>query len=168
MRPSSFMNAVAENNTTGPVLLFDGECGLCNRVVRLLLRFDTRAQLRFAPLQGASAQAFLRAHGLQADDFETLVFVPHWRNEGPADSSPLPRTNSQPDEKEFLLRTDGVIAALRLCGGAGRLLGDALALFPRPLRDAGYRFVARVRYRIFGPWRACPLPRPEWAARFLT
>ena len=48
----------------GPVLLFDGTCGLCNRCVRLLLRLDRRARLHFAPLQSAPAQAYLRTHGL--------------------------------------------------------------------------------------------------------
>ena len=88
--------------------------------------------------------------------FDTLVFVSDWsRRDDPGAG--------------FLLRTAGVIAALRSSGdGAGRLLADLLAIFPAPLRDAGYRFVARVRYRVFGPWRACPLPRPEWAARFLA
>jgi predicted DCC family thiol-disulfide oxidoreductase YuxK len=40
---------------TGPVLFFDGECGLCNRVVRLMLRLDRRGRLRYAPLQGLRA-----------------------------------------------------------------------------------------------------------------
>jgi predicted DCC family thiol-disulfide oxidoreductase YuxK len=135
-----------------PVLLFDGECGLCNRVVRLLLRLDRRGRLRFAPLQGPAAQEFLRAHGLPVKDFSTLVFVPDW----------ILRA-----EKTFLLRTDGAIAALRACGGAGRWFAAMLAIVPRRLRDAGYKFVARTRYKIFGPWKACPLPRPEWAARFI-
>lgn len=135
-----------------PVLLFDGECGLCNRVVRLLLRLDQRGRLRFAPLQGPAAQEFLRAHGLPAADFSTLVFVPDWTRRA---------------EKTFLLRTDGAIAALRAGGGVGRWLAAMLAIVPRSLRDAGYKFVARTRYKIFGPWKACPLPRPEWAARFL-
>jgi predicted DCC family thiol-disulfide oxidoreductase YuxK len=135
----------------GPVLLFDGECGLCNRVVRFLLRLDRRGVLRFTPLQGAPAQAFLHGHGLPAEDFSTLVFVPDWaRRERP----------------DYRLRTDGVIAALRAAGGAGTMLGDLLAFFPRAWRDAGYRVVARWRYRVFGPWRACPLPRPEWGRQF--
>ena len=132
-----------------PVLLFDGECGLCNRVVRRLLALDRVGKLRFAPLQGPAAQAYLRKHGLPTADFSTLVFVPDW----PAGDT-APR-----------LRTDGVIAALRAVGRPG--LASLLAVFPRFLRDAGYTGVARVRYRIFGPWRACPLPRPEWAARFI-
>lgn len=143
-----------------PVLLFDGECGLCNRVVRLLLRLDRRGRLRFAPLQGPAAQGFLRAHGLPTGDFSTLVFVPDWTHS--TNSGQAPR-----EDPEFLLRTDGAIAALRACGGAGRWLAAVLAIVPRSLRDAGYKFVARVRYRIFGPWKARPLPRPEWVARFL-
>jgi predicted DCC family thiol-disulfide oxidoreductase YuxK len=138
------------NPHIGPVLLFDGECGLCNRVVRWLLKIDRRGVLHFAPLQGPAAQDFLRTHGLPTTDFDTLVFVPAW---------------SQRAETLFLLRTDGVIAALRAAGATTR--AALLALCPRPLRDAGYRGIARMRYKIFGPWRACPLPRPEWRARFL-
>src|SRR4051812_39696374 len=86
----------------GPVLFFDGECGLCNRLVRLLLRIDHRARLRFAPLQGPVAQAYLRSHGLPTVDFDTLTFVPDWQHR---------------DRPDYLSRTSGVIAALRAIGG---------------------------------------------------
>ena len=56
-----------------PVLLFDGECGLCNGVVRFLLRQDTAARLHFAPLQSGPAQEYLRAQGLPTADFDSLV-----------------------------------------------------------------------------------------------
>lgn len=136
-----------------PVLFFDGECGLCNRLVRLLLRLDARGRLRFAPLQGPTAQAYLRAHDLPTVDFDTLIFVPDWnRRERP----------------EFLVRTAGAIAALRATGdGLARALAGLLTLFPAAWRDFGYRVVGRWRYRIFGPWRPRPLPRAEWASRFL-
>jgi predicted DCC family thiol-disulfide oxidoreductase YuxK len=135
--------------STGPVLLYDGECGLCNRVVRRLLALDRVEKLKFAPLQGLAAQTYLQRHGLPTADFSTLVFVPDW-----------PAATAAP-----LLRTDGVIAALRAVGRPG--FAGTLAVFPRFLRDAGYKFVARVRYTLFGPWEACPLLRPEWAARLL-
>lgn len=136
----------------GPVLLFDGECGLCHRVVRLLLRLDRAGRLHFAPLQGPAAQEYLRAHGLPTADFETLIYVPDWNRRG---------------EPEFLLRTAGVVAALREAGGMGRFLAAILGIFPLAWRDAGYRIVGRWRYRVFGPWRPRPLARPEWASRFL-
>jgi predicted DCC family thiol-disulfide oxidoreductase YuxK len=133
-----------------PVLLFDGECGLCQRVVRLLLRGDRRGVLRFAPLQSPAAQDYLRLHGLPLADFDSLVFVPDW---------------SHRERREFLLRTDGVIAAVRCIGGWARWLA-ALAILPASWRDAGYRLIARFRYRIFGEWRPRPLPS-KWTARFL-
>jgi predicted DCC family thiol-disulfide oxidoreductase YuxK len=137
---------------SGPVLLYDGECGLCNRVVRVLLRLDRGERLRFARLQGNAGQAYLQAHGLPAADFDSLVYVPDWARHG---------------EHEFKLRTDGVIAALRECGGLGPELAAVLAVFPAAWRDAGYRLVARWRYRIFGVWRPRPLARPEWQGRLL-
>ncbi len=149
-------DASASNPPAGdppaPVLLFDGECGLCNRIARLLLRLDHAGRLRFAPLQGPSAQAFLSARALPTKDFDSLIFVPDWnrRLTGPV-----------------LQRTDGVRAALRSIGGIGSALAAALAVFPAPWRDAGYRLIARWRYRLFGEWRPRPLPRPEWAERLL-
>ena len=140
---------MTSSTSPGPVLLYDGECGLCNRLVRRLLAVDSEGKLRFAPLQGPFAQAYLQAHGLPVADFSTLVFVPDW-----------PVSEAAP-----LLRTDGVIAALRAVGRPG--FASMLALFPRFLRDAGYKLVAKMRYAVFGPWKACPLPRPEWRARFL-
>lgn len=134
----------------GPVLLFDGECGLCNRCVRLLLRLDREARLRFAPLQSPAAQAYLKAQGLPTEDFDSLVFVPDWAN-----AAEVP-----------LRRTDGVLAALRLCPGTGRTLAAVLGIFPAVWRDAGYKLIARWRYRIWGEWRPRPLARPEWAGRF--
>lgn len=134
---------------TGPVLLFDGECGLCNRCVRLLLRLDRAARLHFAPLQSPAAQSYLRSQGLPVADFDSLVFVPEWAGA----AAPL-------------RRTDGVIAALRLCPGSGRALAALLDVFPAAWRDWGYKVVARWRYRIWGEWRPRPLARPEWVVRF--
>lgn len=137
----------------GPVLLFDGECGLCHRVVRLLLRLDRYSRLRYAPLQGPAAQAYLRAHGLPAADFDSLIYVPDW---------------SRRESPDFLWRTAGVGAALQAIGGLAGGFAVVLAVIPTSWRDAGYRLGSRWRYRVFGPWRVRPLPRAEWAARFLA
>ena len=136
---------------TGPVLFFDAECGLCNRCVRLLLWLDRRARLRFAPLQGPTAQDYLRTHGLPAEDFDSMILVPNWAHR---------------ERATALFRTDAVFAALREVGGIGRLLA-VLRVLPASLRDPVYRGVARFRYAVFGRWKPSPLPRPEWAARFM-
>ncbi len=153
------MNEKSSDAGVDPVLLFDGECGLCQRVVRFLLRLDRCGALRFAPLQGPSAQEFLREHGMSTQDFSSVIFVPDW-------TASTGGGKAGRNQADFLTHTDAAIAALRACGRNG--LAGVLRLFPRSLRDAGYRWVGHARYRIFGPWRPHPLPRREWEARFLA
>jgi len=135
-----------------PVLLYDGTCGLCNGVVHFLLRRDATGRLHFAPLQSAPAQTYLRARGLPTRDFDTLVFVPDWNNPAP---------------DAYQLRTDGALGAVTALGGGWRVLAWA-RFIPRGLRNFGYRLVARSRFALFGRYQPAPLPRPEWARRFLA
>jgi predicted DCC family thiol-disulfide oxidoreductase YuxK len=135
-----------------PVMLFDGECGLCQRLVRVLLGLDRRGRLRFAPLQGPAAQGYLRQHGLPATDFESMILVPDW---------------ARRDATPPLRQTDAAIAALREVGGIGRVAAAIFRMVPGVGRDAGYRLVARWRRRFFGAARAGALARPEWSGRFL-
>jgi len=134
-----------------PVLLYDGECGLCTAMVRFMLMRDRRGVLRFAPLQGPTAQAFLRARGLPTSDFDSIVLV---EDLGRADT-------------EYWFRTAGVLRALEAMGGGWRRVARVLRVFPASWRDAVYRMVARVRYRLFGRGRPTEPLDPRWAGRVL-
>jgi predicted DCC family thiol-disulfide oxidoreductase YuxK len=141
----------ARRDARRPVLLYDGECGLCNGVVRFLLREDAGARMRFAPLQSAPAQAYLRARGLPTEDFDSLVFVPDW---------------DRPEGGAARLRTDGALSAADEIGGVWRVAAWGRVL-PAAVRDPFYKIVARFRYALFGEYRPTPLPEAEWAQRFL-
>jgi predicted DCC family thiol-disulfide oxidoreductase YuxK len=137
---------------SGPVLLFDGECGLCVACVRALWRSDARGRLRFAPLQGRAAQTFLRERGLPTADCDSSVFVADW---------------SRRHEAAPLFRTDALCAACAVVGGGWRAL-SGLCVIPLTWRDAAYRLVARWRRWIFGGGDLKRLrSRPDWAARLL-
>lgn len=155
MQSRDFKNArshlEAGQNLSRPVLLYDGECGLCNWIVRRLLQADKAGRLSYAPLQGESAQAYLRAQGLPTTDFDSLVFVRDWNQ--PAGHAPL-------------LRTDGALAAATVVGGMWRLV-TWMRVLPPWVRDPFYKLVARFRYTLFGKYRPTPLPDPAWAKRFL-
>ena len=135
-----------------PVLLYDGECGLCNRLVLSLLRSDSGGRLSFAPLQSPPAQEYLRSQGLPLADFNSLVFVPDW---------------DRPVSGGYRLRTDGALAACTVVGGDWRML-SRLRILPRWLRDFFYQLIARTRYALFGKYRPRPLPDPAWEKRFLA
>ncbi|MEO6993515.1 MAG: DCC1-like thiol-disulfide oxidoreductase family protein [Lacunisphaera sp.] len=135
-----------------PVLLYDGECGLCNRLVLSLLHSDSGGRLNFAPLQSPPAQGYLRSQGLPLTDFNSLVFVLNW---------------DEPVPGGYRLRTDGALAACAVVGGGWRAL-SWLRILPRWLRDFFYRIIARTRYALFGQYRPVPLPNSEWEKRFLA
>ena len=63
--------------------------------------------------------------------------------------------------------TDAALAIGRYLGGSWAGLAAIAGLVPRPLRDLVYRLVARIRYRTFGRYDACPLPPVGQRSRFL-
>jgi predicted DCC family thiol-disulfide oxidoreductase YuxK len=134
-----------------PVLLYDGECGLCNALMRFMLKHDRRGGLHFSPLQGPTAQAFLRSRGMDTTDFDSLVFI---------DDIDRPNTAHH-------VRTSGALAALEQMGGGWSRLSRIVSRVPSSWRDALYKVIARLRYRIFGRYRPTPLPNPDWARRII-
>jgi len=58
-----------------PILLYDGVCGLCNRLVQFILRRDRNAVFRFASLQSALAARILTRHGANPRDLDTVAVV---------------------------------------------------------------------------------------------
>lgn len=136
---------------THPILLYDGVCGLCNRLNQFVLRRDPQGLFRFASLQSALAARILARHGKDSADLDTLYAVVN---------------PNQPDEL-LLTRSDAAIFVLKQLGGFWGLTGFVLQFKPRFLRELGYRLIARNRYRLFGRFETCPLPTPETRDRFL-
>ena len=134
-----------------PVLLYDGVCGLCNRVVQFVLHYDRNCVFRFGALQSAFAGRILRRHGLDPECQNTLVVV----------------LNLDTEQEQLLFRSDGALYLLRQLRQPWPLLARMASFFPRVLLENGYRFVAASRYRIFGKYESCPLPRPDVVNRFL-
>lgn len=128
-------------------IFYDGPCGLCQRFVRFVVQRDRAGtKFRFAPLQGPT--------------FESLVPV---ERRAPLPDSMVVLTS----DDRLLIRSDGVIHVLRRLGGFWKFIAVAIFIIPRPLRDAVYDFVIRIRYRIFGGVdNVCPVTPPELRARF--
>lgn len=127
------------------IVFFDGVCGFCNAWVDFLLKRDSRRRLQFAPLQGETAR-----QRLTDADVENLHSLVYWTPDG------------------CYRKTTAVVRIGWTLGGVWSVLATLLWLIPRPLRDVGYNFIARNRYRIFGKKETCRLPTPDERARFLT
>lgn len=133
------------NNPAQPVLLFDGQCNLCNGLVRFVIARDLKGVFRFAPLQGPSAAMYLRRFKLEQEALDTVILV---------EGANAYRKSSA------ALRT---LRRLRFPWP----LGYAFMAVPRPVRDLAYDVVAKSRYRIWGRNETCMLPTAELKARFL-
>lgn len=125
-----------------PIVLFDGDCGLCHASVRFVLERDERELFRFAPLGSKAARDSLAGTGPKALG-DSVLLVENGRV------------------------YDRSTAALRI---ARRLrwpwnLAWGLTLVPRVVRDLAYDWVARRRSR--WPKHACALPDRNMKGRFL-
>src|SRR5882672_11082079 len=135
---------------SNPILLYDGVCGLCNRLTQFLLKRDRRDRLRFASLQSEFAAAILNRHGKDQHDLDTVYVV---------------RDYEQPGE-ELLNRSDAILFLAKQLGGIWSLAAVGKIL-PRWLRDRIYNLVARNRYQVFGKHETCMLPEPKHRGKFL-
>jgi predicted DCC family thiol-disulfide oxidoreductase YuxK len=147
------VNSAAQAPGTGEgrhLLLYDGVCGLCDRLVQFVLAHDRRGAFRFAQLQGATGRAIVERAGANPDDLTTFYVV-----------------------RDYGTRTARTLVKGRAAIFVARALGwpwKAAGLFgvlPTAVLDWGYDVVARNRYRIFGRFDQCAIPRPEQRRRFV-
>jgi predicted DCC family thiol-disulfide oxidoreductase YuxK len=133
-------------SSDGPILVFDGVCVLCSRSVHFVLRHDRGKRFRFATTQSPTGMRLMFERGLDPAKPASVLLI---------------------DADRAYTESAAMIRVLHSFGGAWPLLAGALWIVPKPLRDAGYRAVAKRRYRWFGQRETCYLPDPSEAIRFL-
>ena len=132
------------------LVLYDGVCGLCNRLLQFLLRHDRRRLFRFASLQSAVGRSILERSGGNPAELTSFYVVADYR-------TPASRLFSRSDAALF------VAGALGWPWRAAQLT----RFVPHAIRDRAYDQVARSRYRVFGRYERCLVPRPEFRNRFI-
>ena len=127
------------------IVLFDGVCNLCNRLIRFIIKRDPKAIFRFAALQSKAGQEILIQMKLPKNDMDSVVYI----NEG-----------------EYFFRSSAILHILHDLGGVWKLF-YVLIVIPSFCRDFIYSIVARTRYKVFGKKETCMVPTPELQQRFL-
>jgi len=138
------MNMRPEIRHEDGVILYDGDCLLCSRWVKWVVRHDPEGIFRFTAIGSAYGRALAVRLAIDPDN---------------------PLTNAVIIDGQAHLYSDAAIAiASRL---PGYRWAGALKMVPKPLRDAIYKLIARNRIAWFGRPRACDLPGPEVRARII-
>jgi len=126
------------------IVLFDGECVLCNRAVGLLLRLDKGRSIRIASQSSAVGQRLMSAVGMAPSDAASMVVL---------------------SRHGVHTESDAVVEVATILGLPYSLLSVARIL-PTKVRDAVYAWIARNRYRWFGRTTECGLISREHQDRF--
>lgn len=124
-------------STAQLIVLFDAQCGLCERSVAWLMRRDQHGALLFAQNDGVTARIAGEPAG--GEDAGIVVL----------------------DGSRRLVGAPAVALALRALGGIWSVAGLALGALPRPLADALYRCIAGRRQAISGACGLSPSGRIE-------
>ncbi len=131
-------------------MLYDGVCGLCNKLVQFVLPRDTGDNFQFASLQSDFSQQILAHYHLNPADLNTFYAVVDYG---------LPT-------QHVLSKSDAGLFVLSKLGGIWSALSN-LKLVPKPVRNWVYDMVAKNRYQMFGRTDVCRLPDAGSQDRFI-
>jgi predicted DCC family thiol-disulfide oxidoreductase YuxK len=132
------------------LVLYDGVCGLCSRLLQFLLAHDRRAVFTFASLQSATGKAMVERCGGNPHELTTFYVVANYRT----------------GQARIFSRSRAALFVAAELGWPWRV-AVLMRVLPTAILDGVYDVVARSRYRVFGRHEQCLTPRPEFRSRFV-
>ena len=126
------------------IIVFDGVCNFCNRIVQIIIRQDPSAQIHFAAQQSEAGEKLMKDLAIK-ESSNSVLFV-----------------------KDGLVyyQADAVIEIAKLLTGWSSIFKYSI-IVPRFLRNAIYKLIAANRYTVFGKQDHCMVPKEEERGRFL-
>ena len=135
---------------SSPIVVFDGECALCNGFVAWLIRHDSRGHFLIAGSAGDVGAAVVAAAGLDSQITASTLLV--W--DGTAH-----------------VRSGAIVAVATGLQWPWRAVAG-VRVVPRFLRDAVYRYVAARRPRLSADDPSCGVPPADlvvlWRSRLAS
>ncbi len=111
------------------LLLYDGECGVCNNFVTWIIDVDTEKKFYFAPVDGPAAKRFYERHHVP-DTLSSVIFIE--------------RKNGVERSYVYSNAVFKIYASLPTRWSYFHYC----AIFPRLITDIGYRIFSSLRLRL--------------------
>jgi predicted DCC family thiol-disulfide oxidoreductase YuxK len=124
-------------------VLYDGDCGFCNRSVAFILKHEKSQSIHFTPIQSAQTEELFEKNNWEAPNLSTFYFIQ--------------------DGRKFE-RSAAAFEVLKYLKSPYRWL-RIFRFIPRKITDWGYDQVAKRRQRISKGF--CVMPTSEQRARFI-
>lgn len=139
------MTAEAVKKRMPIIMLVDGDCALCHGMTKFAVSRDKHTRFRIAALQSEIGSKLLTQVGLDGRKLDSLVVL---------------------EQGRVYVKSSAALRVFRRLGGMWPLLYATIVL-PAPIRDYGYSWIARIRYRMFGRADICMLPTTAGRQRFI-
>jgi predicted DCC family thiol-disulfide oxidoreductase YuxK len=127
-----------------PILLFDGECGFCNKSIQFLLKHEKNKRLHFAPLQSEVGQVLRNYFEISAKTDSVILIKNH---------------------AAYIKSCAALRLTLYMKGLWPAMM--AFVIIPPFLRNLVYDFIAKRRMKWYGKVENCALLADEDNKRFL-
>lgn len=116
------------------IILFDGDCNLCDAAVQYIIKYDKSDVFRFVSLQSELGQRLLKHIGIQSDKMDSIVLY-------------------EPGIAYYYKSSAALEIAKNLQGIF--TLATLFRLLPSGIRDLLYDYVAKKRYKWYGKKESC-------------
>ncbi|MCD2260820.1 thiol-disulfide oxidoreductase DCC family protein [Psychroserpens luteolus] len=120
---------------TKDIIIFDGECNLCNGVVGWLLKFAPKDLFQFVAFQSQYGQQLLVEHGFPTERLDTVILI---------------------DDHGVKTHSDGFLKIISKIPKWKRVAA-LLAFIPRMIRDFIYKTASKNRVKWFGQSSSCTI-----------
>ncbi len=127
------------------IIIFDGQCNLCNFFVNFIIKRDRQALFSFVPLKTSRAKSLMTQYDLELPDADTIVLI---------------------KDENFYLRSKAIFEIIKDLQGLWFLL-RIFRFLPASFNDFLYRSLSKNRYKIFGKSQHCMTPSEDIRSRFL-
>jgi predicted DCC family thiol-disulfide oxidoreductase YuxK len=127
------------------IILFDGVCNLCNRSVNFIISKDSKDIFRFATLQSDIGMSLMSQHGINTTKTDSVILI---------------------DTNKYHERSSAILQIVKDLSGGYALLYFFI-IVPKCIRDWGYDYIAKNRYKWYGKKDSCMVPTPELVSKFL-
>lgn len=126
-------------------VIYDGECGFCNRTIMFIAKNDKRNIFKFVSSLSEFGKKLLEKYAIKGLEKSTIVLV----------------------ENENRIYTKSLaIRKILLKISSYKMIGYLMFLFPKQLSDYAYDLISKNRKRIIKN-NICEIPSPEIQKKFI-
>jgi len=128
------------------LILFDGVCNLCNSSVNYVIKHDKNNVFMFAPLQSDVGQQIISKHHIDTKKTDSILLYS--------------------EENGIDYKSTAALKIAFHLGFPNRLL-SVFFIIPTFIRNWGYDYIAKNRYKWYGKKESCMIPTAALKSKFL-